>query len=465
MSKDDFLYTWLSGPENRNNFFNQFPNSLNSKNTKKLLASHHLAGNFFHYRSAIKILGMEYKEVFEDGRLDLNPDKWADFAPLNFHIGPPENVVNCLKKNTNSRNINFYPPNLILSLKRIAAESIFAKDCGRSFNIIGVEGAQAGMAYSIMAFVNPREEVIITDPGYFFLEPPVIMSGARIKRVKLSKKNNYRIDIESLRSKITRRTKMIIVCDPINPFGTIQTKEELKEIISIANRNNIIVVNNITHCFHQLNPEAKHYPMSALRGVDLRNVISVSGVSHGFGLAGLRVGFIAGNPRLLDSILAIKSAVTRININVLAQYAALEALKDRSYLKNCEAVLRGNFLLLKNIINGAFPLKIIIEPDYGFFACIDTSKIKASAQELTVALFKRRCAIYPSDGLGDNSPTSYIRINFSSTHNKHFKWLREALPAAIKEAESGIYRTEVINFFKSVGSARAKKIIKIISRI
>ncbi len=465
MDKDNFLYAWLSGSKDEGINPDGAIRRLNSRNTARLLTSHHLAGNFFHYRSAIKILGMDYEEVFKNGRLDLDSGKWADFAPLNFHIGPPKNVVNFLKKNTNSRNINFYPPNLIPSLKRIAAESIFAKDCGRSFNIIGVEGAQAGLAYSIMAFVNPQEEVIITDPGYFFLEPPVIMSGARIKRILLSKKNNYRIDIESLRSKITRRTKMIIVCDPINPFGTIQTKEELKEIINIANRNNIIVVNNITHCFHQLNPEIRHYPMSSLSGVDLRNVISVSGVSHGFGLAGLRVGFIAGNPGLLNSILAVKSALTRININVLMQYAALEALKDRNYLKNCEVILRGNLLLLKNIINETFPLKIIIEPDYGFFACIDTSKIKASAQELTVALFKRRCAIYPSDGLGDNSPTSYIRINFSSTHKKHFKWLREALPAAIKEAESGIYRTEVINFFKSVGSARAKKINKIISRI
>jgi len=91
---------------------------------------------------------------------------------------------------------------------------------------------------------------------------------------------------------------------------------------------------------------------------------------------------------------------------------------------------------------------------------LDTSRIKASCQELTIALFKRKCAVYPSDGLGDEKATSYLRINFSTPYKKHFKWLSEALPEAIKEAETGRYRKAVISFFKSVGAKGTEKIIR-----
>jgi aspartate/methionine/tyrosine aminotransferase len=253
---------------------------------------------------------------------------------------------------------------------------------------------------------------------------------------------------------------MIIVCDPINPFGTVQTKQELIEIVKMANRRNITILNNITHSLHQIKPQTQHYLMASLANVDLKNVISVSGMSHGYGLAGIRIGFLAGPPRLLKPILLNKSALTRINISFLAQYAALAAFQDKQYLKRCDMILRKNFATLERIIRKMPKLSFMIEPSYGFAAAIDTSKIKASSQELTVALLKRRCAVYPSDGLGITGATSYIRLNFSTPYSKHFTWLEEALPQAIKEAETRKYKKAVINFFKSIGTDQARRIIE-----
>ena len=460
MTKSNFFYSWMSDAKHENTDYDQRLNSLFSKRTQKVLASHHLLGNFFHYRSAIKILGLDYEDVFEEGRLDLNPHKWADFGPLNLQIGPPRGVVKTLKNHTTVRNLNFYPPNLIPELKEVAARVIFKRDCGKNFEIVATEGTQASLAYSLLSLINPGDEVIITDPGYFFFEPAVIFSGGRVVRIALNKDNNYRLDINSLKKKITKRTKVIIVCDPINPFGTIQTRDELKDIVDVANKNKIVILNNITHSFHRLDADAQHFPMSSLQGVDLSNVLVMGGLSHGFGLAGLRIGFLGGNPKIVGSILATKSIITRINISLITQYAAIEALKDEKYLRHCESMLKENLEILRNIIKNNPPLHFIVEPKYGFFVSIDTSGIKASAQELTVALLKRKCAVYPPDGLGDMNSTSYLRINFSSPYRKHFLWLKNALPEAIKEAESGIYRKEVIKFFQSSPSLRSKKIIK-----
>jgi aspartate/methionine/tyrosine aminotransferase len=245
----------------------------------------------------------------------------------------------------------------------------------------------------------------------------------------------------------------------------VQTKAELEAIIDIANKRNLIVINNSTHGFHRLNQSARHYPMVSLRHKDLRNVLSTAGLSHGFGLAGLRIGFLGGRPELVSAVLAVKSSITRINMNMPIQSAALAALKDRAYPARCAALLKKNLRLLDEVVSSQPRLRFMARPDYGFFACVDTSGIKASCQELTVALLKRRCAVYPGDGLGETSPISYLRLNFSTPRKEHFRWLKEALPGAIKEAESGMYRRAVVDFFKSVGTPRAGRIVKLINGI
>ena len=255
--RDSQFFSWISeGGKDQEN-------ALTSFRMKALSQSRHLVGNFFHYRHAIKILGWQHGNVFKDGRLDLDPCHWADFGPLNFHIGPPIQVIKKLKRVVKKEYLQYYPPDLITPLRNMAAEVLFQRKRNENFDVIGTEGAQASMAYTILAFINPGDEVIITDPGYFFLEPPIILSGGVVKRVKIDASSSYRMNIALLHKQVSKRTKMIIVCDPINPFGVVQTKQELKDIIMFAKKRNIIILNNITHGFHALQPQVRHYPMSA----------------------------------------------------------------------------------------------------------------------------------------------------------------------------------------------------------
>ncbi len=461
MKKNDFMYACLSAGRGVGATAGGPPLA---RRARALFASHQLVGNFFHYRTAIKMLGLDYSDVFDSGRLDLDPRRWADFGPLNFHAGPPAGVLPAMKRAVTLRDISYYPPNIVPELKEAAAAAVFGRKCGPDFEVMATEGAQAAMAYALLTFVDPGDEVIITDPGYFFMEPAIIAAGGRARRVPLSRRG-WRLDPDDLRRAVNARTRAVIICDPVNPFGTVQRRAELEAVIDIANKRDIVVINNATHGFHRLNPAARHYPMVSLRNKDLRNVLTLAGLSHGFGLAGLRVGFLGGRPELVSAVLAVKSSVTRINMSMPMQLAALTALKDRGYSRRCAALLRRNFRLLEEVIASQPRLRFMARPDYGFFACVDTSCIKASCQELTVALLKRRCAVYPGDGLGDTLPASYLRLNFSSPRPEHFRWLKEALPGAIAEAEAGIYRRQVTDFFLSVGTPRARRIVELIKDI
>jgi aspartate/methionine/tyrosine aminotransferase len=457
----------------QNHFFSSFVHEENlldmdgliAKRTQDVLKSSHCVGNFFHYRHALEILGIRCESVFHDGCLYLDPHRWADFGPLNFHLGPSRQVIKKIKNDLSVEALTYYSPDLLTPLRDLSAQRLFQRCRDSEFDVIGTEGAHASLAYTIIALVEPGDEVIITDPGYFFSELPVLMAGGVVKRIVLNRTNGYRLKKEDITANLSKKTKMIIVCDPINPFGTVQTKNELIQIVKEANRKNIIILNNITHGFHQINKKKKHQPIHSLKGVNLKNVVSVAGISHAYGLAGLRLGFVGGSPELLHTILIAKSALTRINVNIISQYAALAAFRDQKYCQKSDKVLQRNFLYLRKIIQQNQRLCFVTEPDYGYFAVVDISQIQASSQELTIALLKRKCAVYASDGLGDEKATSYIRINFSTPYIKHFKWLEKALPEAIKEAESGIYRKAVLDFFQAVGTARGKQNVKNIKRI
>jgi hypothetical protein len=91
---------------------------------------------------------------------------------------------------------------------------------------------------------------------------------------------------------------------------------------------------------------------------------------------------------------------------------------------------------------------------------IDVSGAGVTAQELTVALFKRRVAVYPGDGLGDVGAADYIRLNISRPDTWAFEHLGESLPKALAEARSGAYREAVIKFFESKENDRARDIVE-----
>jgi aspartate/methionine/tyrosine aminotransferase len=259
---------------------------------------------------------------------------------------------------------------------------------------------------------------------------------------------------------------MIVVCDPINPFGTIQTKEELIAICEMAWDHDILVFNNITHNTHQIDPNATQYPIHSLyKDTNVDHVIATSGMSKGYGMAAIRIGFLAGHPDLLKAAAMCKMEITKIHTNLLGQYAALAALKDHDYVVQCQEIMRRNLAHINETVRRTPGLYIPVQPKYGFSVVIDVTGAGVSAQELCVALFKRKVAVYAGDGLGDVGAYEQIRLNFSRPDIWAFEQFRKALPEAIAEAKTGIYADFVIKFFEKGGTARGKRIAEHIKKL
>lgn len=416
-------------------------------------------GNYFTYREAIDVLGWEHTAVYKGGRIDLDPAEWSDLGWMCSYVGPPASAVEEMKRRCVAENLGPYPPDLLSELRDLAAVKKFGRERGDDFEVIGVEGAQGGIGYTYLTYLDPGDEVIMPDPVYFHFAPAALMAGATPVQIPLGPQNDYRLKPAEIKKHINLRTKMIVICDPINPFGTTQSKEELLEIVKLANDHNLLVFNNITHNTHQLDPKTRQYPIAALhKEIDTSNVISTSGMSKGYGMAALRLGFLAGHPDLLKAAAMMKMEITKIHTNLLAQYGAIAALKDKEYLQSAEATMRRNLAHVveseKTWLANGCEVTIPVMPKYGFSMVLDISKTGATAQEICVALFKRKVALYAGDGLGDVGAGTSIRINLSRSDLWAYEKLRTEMMPAVEEARTGIYADKIIRFFEEGGTPR-----------
>jgi len=420
-------------------------------------------GNYFTYREAIDILGWDHTEVYKGGRIDLDPADWSDLGWMCSYIGPPASAVEEMRRRCEPENFGPYPPDLLSELRDVAAVTKFGRERDDDFEVIGVEGAQGGIGYTYLTYLDPGDEVIMPDPVYFHFAPAALMAGATPVQIPLGPHNDYRLKPAEIVKHITLRTKMIVICDPINPFGTTQTKQELIEIVNLAREHDILVFNNITHNTHQLDPEVKQYPIASLhKEIDTSNVISTSGVSKGYGMAALRLGFLAGHPDILKAAAMMKMEITKIHTNLLAQYGALAALKDHEYVEDSQQVMRRN---LAHAVESAkvwqskgYNVTVPVMPKYGFSMVFDISDTGVTAQELCVALFKRHVALYAGDGLGEVGAATTIRINLSRPDIWAYEKLRDEMIPAVEEARTGVYADKIIAFFEEGQTDRGRRI-------
>jgi aspartate/methionine/tyrosine aminotransferase len=410
-------------------------------------------GNYMTYRDAYRILGWDPADVYRDGAIALDRREWADLGWMANHLGPSPRALRAMRAAVDEEHVGPYSPDLDAGLRDLMAAALLGRPRDDGFDVIGTEGAQAGVGYAALACLDPGDEVIVTDPGYFHFVPALRLAGGEPVWVRLGPSNGWRLDPEEVAAAVTPRTKMVVVCDPVNPFGTVQRREELEALCRLSAERGIVVLADTTHSAHRVDPAARHHPIAAVAaGHAGATVLVASGLAHGYGMAGVRIGALGGPPALVRACLQVKIAAVRLNTNRIAQVGAAAALCDEAWLRRGEEVIRRNLAALREVA------RPVVDPAYGFSCVVDVSGLGASAQELTVALCRRRVAVYPGDGLGQVGATTTIRLNLSVPDPSALERFAEALPGAAAEAASGVYRDAVRDLFLSYGTERGRRL-------
>ncbi|MBE3114896.1 MAG: aminotransferase class I/II-fold pyridoxal phosphate-dependent enzyme, partial [Actinobacteria bacterium] len=248
----------------------------------------------------------------EDVKRELGLKEVIKLASNETSVGPSPLAIEAIKKEV--ENINFYPE----GSSRLLREKIAHKlNIDKEMIIIG-NGADNVIDLVGMAFINEGDEVItgeITFPAY---ETTTKIMGGKLISVKLK---DFSFDLEKIAQRINEKTKIIFICNPNNPTGTIVDKEAVDRFIKQVPEDVIVVFDEAYYDY----VKDKDYSDSLSYILKGKNVIVLRTFSKIAGIAGVRIGYGMAKHELIGYL---NRVVKPFTTNRLAQVAALASLDD-----------------------------------------------------------------------------------------------------------------------------------------
>ncbi|MCK4357134.1 MAG: pyridoxal phosphate-dependent aminotransferase, partial [Candidatus Cloacimonetes bacterium] len=205
-------------------------------------------------------------------------------------------------------------------------------------------GAIEGLASTVMAVIDPGDEVILPTPTYSTHIRQVRIASGKPVLVPLIEENDFALDIQAIKNAITPRTKAIMYCSPNNPTGTVFPEEQLRRIAEIALENNLMVITDEAYEYF-IYDDKKHFSIASIPEMK-KNVVSCFTFTKTYAMTGWRIGYLHADEEVIPQI---KKAHIPFAIcaPVVSQYAALAALKGS---QACVEEFGNHYLNMRNLM-------------------------------------------------------------------------------------------------------------------
>ena len=269
-------------------------------------------------------------------------------------LGPSPRALEAIKRNLSG--INRYPDSQGFYLKRRLGRYLNVEQS----NIVLGNGSDELIDIIIKTFAEEDESIITADNT--FLEYKIIAEvfGRKVVTVPL---RYFKYDLESIKKRIDKNTRLIFISNPNNPTGTYVTKYEVEDFMNGLADNVVVVLDEAYDTFIDVDD----FPNS-LKYINNNNVIVLKTFSKAYGLAGLRIGYAVANSKFVSYM---ERARQPFNVNLLAQVAATAALDDKKFLQRTrKLILEGKNYLYENLSK----LGIAFVPSVSNFILIDVGR-------------------------------------------------------------------------------------------
>ncbi|MGA5582037.1 pyridoxal phosphate-dependent aminotransferase [Streptomyces thermodiastaticus] len=223
---------------------------------------------------------------------------------------------------------NQYPPGPGVPELRTAIAAHQQRRYGLTYDpdteVLVTAGATEAIAASLLALVEPGDEVVALEPYYDSYAACIAMAGGRRVPVTLRPHDGaFRLDLDELRAAVTDRTRLLLINTPHNPTGTVLTREELAAIAELAVERDLLVVTDEVY-EHLVFDDAVHVPIATLPGMRERTV-TISSAGKTWSYTGWKVGWVTASPALVTAVRTAKQFLTYVSSGPF-QYAIAEAL-------------------------------------------------------------------------------------------------------------------------------------------
>lgn len=290
----------------------------------------------------------------EETKRELGLRELIKLASNENPLGASAKAKEAIKRNLS--NINRYPDSQGFYLKRKLAKVMNISPS----NIVLGNGSDELIDIIIKTFVEEDENIITADVTFLEYE---IISRVNARKIITAPLRYFKYNLEAIKKKIDKKTKLIFISNPNNPTGTYITKYELRDFMKDLADDILLVLDEAYDTFIDVND----FP----RGLDYinnRNVIVLKTFSKAYGLAGLRIGYAVTRAEFASYMERTRQP---FNVNFLAQVAATAALDDRKFLlRTRKIVLEGKKYLYKKLSQ----FGIVFVPSVANFILMDVGR-------------------------------------------------------------------------------------------
>ena len=332
----------------------------------------------------------------EDVKRELGLGEVVKLASNETSIGPSPLAIEAIKNEI--ENINRYPE----ATSRLLREKLSHKlKIDKEMIIVG-NGADDVIDLIGMAFINEGDEIITGETTFPAYSIAAKIMGGELTSVKLQ---NFRFDLEEIAQRINEKTKIIFLCNPNNPTGTIVSKEAVDRFMKQIPDDIIVVFDEAYYDY----VENKNYTSGLSYILEGKNIIVIRTFSKIAGIAGVRVGYGIAKPELIGYL---RRVVNPFTTNRLAQVAALASLDDEEHRRK---VLSSNQEGKKYLYDELRKLGLFYVPTETNFIFID---VKKDSEAIFEKLLKKGVIIRPGKIYGC---PNFIRVTIGNAYeNKRF---------------------------------------------
>ena len=359
---------------------------------------------------------------------------------INMSVGEPDfntpdHIKEAAKKAVDENYSRYSPvPGYPDLRKAIVAKLKNENNLDYSVNEILVSnGAKQSVCNTVMALVNPGDEVIIPAPYWVSYPQMVKLAGGNPVIVEAGFDQNFKMTPEQLEAAITPKTRLIILCSPSNPTGSVYSKEELAGLADVIKQHEDLFV-LADEIYEHINYIGRHESIAQFEGMKERAII-VNGVSKAYAMTGWRIGYIAAPEWIVKGCNKLQGQYTSGPCSVSQKAAEFAYVSSQECVEQMrQAFERRRNLIVElaknipglevNVPEGAFYL---FPKCSSFFGKSDGTTVVKNSTDLALYLLEKgHMTTVGGDAFGD---PECFRMSYATSDNN----IREAM-RRIKES-------------------------------
>jgi len=328
----------------------------------------------------------------------------------------PQHIKDAAKRALDEGHVHYTSNYGIPELREAIAEKLSRENnivADPAAEIIVTVGTNEAIAVTMLALIDPGDQVLIPDPAWLHYFYCVQLAGGIPVHVPLRAENAFQLDPSDLRRAITPKTKMIVVNSPQNPTGAVLGQPVLAEIAQIASENNLLILSDEIY-EKILYDGVKHFSIASIPGMAERT-ITANGFSKTYSMTGWRIGYVAAKREFTDAMIRVHQ-YTATSATSFAQFGALAACRGA---QDCVRDMVKEFDRRRQFLTQALAKMDGLEcvnPQGAFYAFPSIKRLNVSSDALALYLLRQAgVAVVPGSAFGEFG-AGFLRLAYSNTY-------------------------------------------------